>query len=99
MSKGDTYRPTQGVHARKFGEELVLLDLTGGVYFSLNAVGAAIWEALCAGTSELDLPSAVAAQFEVSVEVARAEAGNFVDELVQAGLIAPVVAGEAVSQR
>ena len=38
------------VHSRKFGEELVLLDLARGEYFSLDELGARIGRSLRQGT-------------------------------------------------
>ena len=50
MSNG--YHPTDrfsipaDVRARALDDEIVLLDLRAGEYFSLNAAGAAVWAAL-----------------------------------------------------
>ena len=36
---------------RVVGSEIVLLDLTSGTYFGLDAVGARIWQLIAAGQS------------------------------------------------
>lgn len=46
MNRSDTFAVSEEVVARRLGEEIVLLDLSSGVYFGLDAVGARVWELL-----------------------------------------------------
>jgi|SRR5580658_9042658 hypothetical protein len=102
MSQKETYRTAEGVHVRRFGDELVMLDLTSGVYFSLNEVGAFIWESLCAGAATVDVPLSIAERFEVSLETACEETLKLVNDLLEAGLIkrtTPVASGNTIDPR
>ncbi len=82
-----------GVHAREFGDEIVLVDVRRGVYFSLNAVGNVVWKALAAGASIAAAVDAVLAQFDVDAEVARADTEALVAELREARLLIDEGAG------
>ncbi len=46
ISLASHIRISDEVLARELGDEMVLLDLKGGVYFSLDAVGARVWHLL-----------------------------------------------------
>jgi len=76
-----------GVHARRFGDEVVLVDVRRGVYFSLNDVGSLVWNELAAGASIDGAIGAVVATFLVDETTAHADAYALVDELVSAGLL------------
>jgi hypothetical protein len=79
--------PSPTVHARRFDEDLILLDLGGGMYYSLDAVGSTIWEALAGGQTTDEAVAAVLAEYEVDEATARADAGRLIAELLAAGLL------------
>jgi hypothetical protein len=76
-----------GVHARRFGDEVVLVDVRQGVYFSLNEVGSIVWQALESGASLDQVVSGVITAFAVDEATARADVIKLTDELVAAGLL------------
>jgi hypothetical protein len=80
-------RIAAGVHAREFGDEIVVVDVRRGVYFSLNAVGNVIWKALAAGASIAAAIDVVVAAFDVDAEVARADTERLVAQLREARLL------------
>jgi len=79
--------PAAGVHARRFDDEVVLLDLAGGEYYALNVVGARVWEELARGKTPAEIGAVVATEFEVEPERALADCLALVDELVALGLL------------
>jgi hypothetical protein len=80
-------RIADGVHARRFGDEVVLVDVRRGIYFSLNAVGSVVWQSLAAGSSIEAAVDAVVATFDVTVEAAALDAASLVADLRAAGLL------------
>lgn len=46
MQLSDTFAVSQDVVDRELGGEIVLLDLSSGLYFGLGSVGARVWEML-----------------------------------------------------
>jgi hypothetical protein len=70
-------------------DQTVLLDLDSGMYFTLNDVGARVWE-LCDGTCDIDgIAGAIAAEFDAGIEIVRADVAELVGELEAANLLEP----------
>jgi hypothetical protein len=76
-----------GVHARRFDDEVVILDLSGGDYFALDAVGALIWEQLVGGRTPDEVADAIVARYPVDRERAMADCLALVGELLERGLL------------
>ena len=78
--------------ARKIAGETFLVPVKGELaqlhrLFALNAVGAFIWEQID-GRRDLDvIHSGLLEEFEVSAEQARQDLGEYVERLLEAGLI------------
>lgn len=49
LARGDRFVPAPAVRSRELDDELVLLDLDAGTYYSLNRSGAEVWAALARG--------------------------------------------------
>ena len=79
--------PTSTVHSRRFDDDLVVLHLGAGMYYSLDAVGTTIWETLAAGRTTEEAVTAVVAAYDVDESTARADTVRLVQELLAAGLI------------
>lgn len=67
----------------------VVTDLRRGEYFSLNELGCEIWEAVCSGTDDESLATAMAARFSVSKDVVHGDIRSFIDVLQQKRLLVP----------
>lgn len=84
---------------RAVAGETIVVPITAGVgdldsIYTLNEVGATIWE-LIDGTTTVDqIASAVAREFDVGADQARADVLEFVTSLAEAGLIHPVPGGQ-----
>ena len=57
---------SQQVIAREVGEELVILDLSGGTYFGLDAVGARIWQLMGESKSLAEICEVMLDEYDVS---------------------------------
>jgi Coenzyme PQQ synthesis protein D (PqqD) len=87
MGMMDRFRiPTQ-VHARRFEDELVVLDLREGKYFALDAVGSVIWDELTTGKTPEETAATLVATFDVSESTANADVHRLADELLAVGLL------------
>lgn len=87
MSQVNKVRPAPSVHARTFDGEVVLLDLAGGEYYALDAIGAQLWDGLGTGQSVEDVAAWVADAYDVAFERALADLVALADELVRRGLL------------
>lgn len=81
------YRAGDGVHARRFDGELVIVDLARGNYFGLDEVGAEIWEGLLRGESIAIVVSRLEQSFDASRTELEADASGLVRELLANGLL------------
>jgi hypothetical protein len=71
----------EGVLAQEAHGQTVLLRVSDGSYFTLDAVGAAIWE-LCDGSrSAAEVADAVCDAFDGPADQIRADVHEFVEEL------------------
>jgi hypothetical protein len=75
------------VQTRTFDGDLVILDLAGGEYFALDAVGAHMWQGLAAGHEARDVAADVAKRYEVEVDRALDDLLALVAELTARGLL------------
>jgi len=73
--------------ARELDGDVVILDITSGRYFSINDVGALVWERLADDTDRDTLVEAVTETFDVDSATATADIDALLDQLTEAGLI------------
>ena len=76
-----------GVAWRETGGEIVILDLTGSVYFGLNGTGARLWKRMLNGASKSDLVAQLiedAQDWDVSMD---ADVEGFLADLDRFGLL------------
>lgn len=66
---------------------LLMMDMGGGGYFSLDDIGTAIWEHLAEPLSVQSLCEQLTAAYAVEPEVCRVDVLAFLNELVDAGLV------------
>jgi hypothetical protein len=73
--------------ASDIGGETVILGMTAGRYYGLDAVGARIWQLLQTPTAVADVKRAIVAEYEV--DPARCEADLYVllERMLHAGLV------------
>jgi hypothetical protein len=94
-----SYVKTGEFVTRAVAGEMIVVPITAGVgdldsIYTLNEVGATIWQ-LIDGTATVDLiASAVAREFEVGIDQAKADVLEFMTSLAEAGLIQPASEGQ-----
>lgn len=77
----------ESVLARDLGEEMVLLDLASESYFGLDAVGSRLWHLLCETGSVKDACTRMLEEYDVSRDVLETDVVQWVDALLEAGLV------------
>lgn len=82
------------VYARTFDEEIVLLDLGAGEYFSLDGVGSFAWAKFAAGQCVEEIATEVSTEFDVEFDRALGDLLRMANELVTSGLLVPSGGGE-----
>ena len=87
MDDETTFEIRDDVISEEIEDELVILDLEGDVYFSLNEVGRVIWEEMESGESLSGIVDAICASYEVERERAEADAREFLDDALGRELI------------
>lgn len=71
----------------RVGAESALLDGRTGQYFTLNAVGCAVWEVLADGETCDGIVQRLQGRFDVEPHVLRADIVRFLEELDRLGLV------------
>ncbi len=91
-TEGDALRrrPAHGVTviARDLGEELVLLDTRDEQYYSLDEVGAFIWQRIDGQRTVAELAAAVAVEYEAPEATIQQDTLEMLEQLASEGLIA-----------
>ena len=92
-----TVRRAPGFVSRSIGDETIVVPVSDGVsnleaIFTMNAVGAVIWQGIEGAASVDELADAVVREFAVDRAVASQDVAEFIDLLSARGLI---VAAEA----
>ena len=71
------------VRSRRFDDDLVMIDLEGGEYFSLDAIGARMWELLTSGETPAKVAATLAREYVASEDVILEDCTKLVEELVK----------------
>jgi hypothetical protein len=87
IGQDESLLPAAEVHARRFDDEVVILDLAGGDYYALNVVGARIWDELMGGRTPAEIARVLASEFQVEPDRAMHDCLTLTDELVTRGLL------------
>lgn len=79
--------PSEDVLLQAVDNEAVLLDLAAGMYFSLNEVGLAFWQAVESGASLRAARDRLLNDYEVDSDTLSRDLLELVDRLQQHGLV------------
>ncbi|RWM41117.1 PqqD family protein [Mesorhizobium sp.] len=85
-SDHDRVVATSDAVACEFGTGLALLHLKSNIYYSLNGVGAYIWELIQEPRSILDIRNAMLARYDVDAGRCKADVEGLLKGLIEAGL-------------
>jgi hypothetical protein len=80
---------------RRIGDEVVIISEDGQSTHVLNKTAAEIWEASDGSTGIAEIADRLCDRFDVSFEQASRETADFVNKLVQLGIMNPI--GEAAN--
>jgi len=69
------------------GDEQVILDLEGGVYYGLNDVGARIWELVQEPVRVEEIVAEIRKEYDVTEEQCAADVKELLAELEEYGLV------------
>ena len=84
----DCFRPREEEVASKVIDgEAIIINLANGVYYSMDKVGALVWDLLQTGYSLDEVIAAVTGQYDVAREQAESNVRDLVQELVQENLV------------
>lgn len=96
LSQTDYLKPNVAeVAAKLFDGEAIIMNLTTGMYFSADRVGAVVWELVEAGYCQEAIAGSLSSRYEVSAEQALEDVQNLVQQMLEEGLI--IVAPEGVA--
>ena len=80
------------LHASVGSEEAVMMNVTAGRYYGLNAVASRIWELLETPKTIAELCAQICEEFEVDAQTCEVEVLKFVQDLVDNGVVHEVAA-------
>ncbi|PHS41833.1 MAG: PqqD family protein [Sulfurovum sp.] len=75
------------VFAQEVDGEMVLLDMESENYFGLDEVGTAIWQAMQEKETLKEVFEVLSEQYEVEAEMLEKDLSDFVNKLVESGLV------------
>lgn len=84
------YRPTKQITFHYFGNEALLLDITNGRTFRLNAVGTLIWQKLDGQTDSAEIVTYLIHKYHLPSEKAHQDFDKYINLLLDNQLIEPV---------
>lgn len=82
-----TFAIRDDVISEEIEDELVVLDLEGDVYFSLNDVGRLIWEAISDGKTFSEVVDAICETYDVERDRASEDAVAFLEDTLDRELL------------
>jgi hypothetical protein len=81
-------RPNEAeVAAKVMDGEAIIINLSNGMYYSMDGVGGLIWGMIADGHSLEDIVSSVLESYDVSPDEARRDVGRVAAELVEERLV------------
>jgi Coenzyme PQQ synthesis protein D (PqqD) len=88
LSLHDRFRPREEEVASKVIDgEAIIINLANGVYYSMDKVGAIVWDLLQSGYTLEEVILAITDDYDVSREEAESNVRQLVEELLQENLI------------
>lgn len=82
-----TYRRKQQILSAAIGEEIVMMSVEKGQYYSLNAVGMRIWQLLETPRDLAEIVEALADNYDAPEDVICAEVESFLARMEREGLL------------
>ena len=88
LNQHHCFRPREEEVASKVIDgEAIIINLANGVYYSMDKVGAHVWDLLQAGHNLEEVIKAITARYDISREQAESNVQELVQELVEENLV------------
>jgi hypothetical protein len=85
------WRVSQGVLSSKIDNEIVLMSIESGYYYTLDQTGSIVWDLLSKQQSTIEeLTVQLMEEFEVDKETCMKDVQEFIDDMASKKLIIPV---------
>lgn len=81
--------PARGIVRETFEDEVVIINLDSGTYYSLSGSGGAVWTALEGGARVDDLVTAVLARYDAPAATVEQDVRSLVERLLSEQLVCP----------
>jgi hypothetical protein len=75
------------IYSEQFDDETIVLDLSTGIYYSLNFVGTIIWSALVAGNNLLSVIDKISSKVVIERPLIKQHVLAFATQLIESELI------------
>jgi hypothetical protein len=75
------------VHSKAFGDEVVVLDMKSGTYFSLRGSAVDVWNLIEGSASTAGIAETLGARYEAPADVIATAVDSLISELAEAELI------------
>ncbi len=86
------------VTAKVMDGEAVIIHLVTGVYYSMDGIGSVVWEGLTSGRDARTIIDGIASRYDIGRDVAQADIGRLIGELVAQDLLVPAPHDALVAQ-
>ena len=87
LNKMTTYIRNNNTVSGRLSDELVMMDIDKGKYFSLNPVATRIWDLLVLPLTIDELCDRLMEEYEVDAEQCRTEVTEVINEMVKLGVV------------
>ena len=87
ISQNTTFTTTENIAWRNVNNEIVILNLKSGEYYTLNDVGQIIWLEVANQKSVEEIKSKLILEFDVSPDTAAQDIKTFISKMVDEGLL------------
>jgi len=78
---------SEEVAAKVMDGEAILINLSNGIYYSMDKVGAVVWEFVEKNFSPEQMVASITSRYEVEAKAAQADVENLLNQLVEEKLI------------
>jgi hypothetical protein len=87
ISSDTTFKTSENITWRNVNEEVVILNLKSGEYFTLNDVGQFVWLAVADQKNMEEIRQKVVDAFDVTPEKASEDIEEFISRMLDEGLL------------
>ncbi|MCK4798306.1 MAG: PqqD family protein [Spirochaetes bacterium] len=87
ISDDTKFKTTENIAWRNVNDEIVVLNLKSGEYFTLNDVGQVIWTAIADEKNVEEIKMKIIDEYDVSKEKATGDIIQFITGMIEEGLL------------